>query len=149
MTTTFRITRRAALLGAAGALAAPAVLRAQSPVRLTLGHGAAPGNPRSVAAERFAAQLREKSNGRVEMRVAGSAQLGDDAAMLTAASTSLASFSSITTTRVSARPDVTPPPVRRSAAKALTTAVPVVSQSVVITGASSYDRRGRASRDRP
>ena len=84
MATTFKTTRRAALLGAAGALAAPAVLRAQGQVRLTLGHGAAPGNPRSVAAERMAAQLREKSNGRIEMRVAGSAQLGDDAAMLTA-----------------------------------------------------------------
>jgi tripartite ATP-independent transporter DctP family solute receptor len=84
MATKIRITRRAALLGAAGALAAPAVLRAQTPVRLTLGHGAAPGNPRSVAAERLAAQLRERSNGRIEMRVAGSGQLGDDAAMLTA-----------------------------------------------------------------
>ena len=61
-----------------------AVLRAQGQVRLTLGHGAAPGNPRSVAAERMATLLRERSNGRIEMRVAGSAQLGDDAAMLTA-----------------------------------------------------------------
>ncbi|MCR0985202.1 TRAP transporter substrate-binding protein [Roseomonas populi] len=78
------ITRRAALLGAAGILATPAVLRAQGQVRLTLGHGAAPGNPRSVAAERMASRLREQSNGRIEMRVAGSAQLGDDAAMLTA-----------------------------------------------------------------
>src|SRR3712207_2220416 len=84
MTTMFKPTRRALLLGAAGTLAAPSVLRAQGQVRLTLGHGAAPGNPRSVAAERMAAQLREKSNGRIEMRVAGSAQLGDDAAMLTA-----------------------------------------------------------------
>ena len=58
MTTTFRITRRAALLGAAGALAAPAALRAQGQVRLTIGHGAAPGNPRSVAAERLATLLR-------------------------------------------------------------------------------------------
>jgi tripartite ATP-independent transporter DctP family solute receptor len=79
-----KTTRRTALLGAAGILAAPAVLRAQGQVRLTLGHGAAPGNPRSVAAERMAARLRERSNGRIEMRVAGSAQLGDDAAMLTA-----------------------------------------------------------------
>jgi tripartite ATP-independent transporter DctP family solute receptor len=78
-----RITRRAALLGAGGVLAAPAVLWAQGQVRLTLGHGAAPGNPRSVAAERMASMLRERTNGRIEMRVAGSAQLGDDAAMLT------------------------------------------------------------------
>ncbi len=70
------MTRRAALLGAAvgsGTLAAPAVLRAQGKVRLTLGHGAAPRNPRSLAAERFAELLRERSGGRIEMRVAGSA----------------------------------------------------------------------------
>jgi TRAP-type transport system periplasmic protein len=80
----FRTTRRAVLLGAAGLLATPAVLRAQGQVRLTLGHGAAPGNPRSLAAERLATLLKERSQGRIEMRVAGSAQLGDDAAMLTA-----------------------------------------------------------------
>ena len=81
----FRITRRAAFIGVAagGALGAPAVLRAQGPVRLTLGHGQTPGNPRSVAADRMAAQLRERSNGRIEMRVAGSEQLGSDVAMLT------------------------------------------------------------------
>ncbi|TDH60142.1 TRAP transporter substrate-binding protein [Dankookia rubra] len=81
---TSKITRRVALLGAAGILAAPAVLRAQGQVRLTLGHGAAPGNPRSLGADRLASLLRERSGGRIEMRVAGSAQLGDDAAMLTA-----------------------------------------------------------------
>ena len=48
------ITRRAVLLGAAGALAAPAIARGQGQVRLTLGHNAAAGNPRSVAAERMA-----------------------------------------------------------------------------------------------
>ena len=81
----FRITRRAAFIGVAvgGVLGAPAVLRAQDQVRLTLGHGTAPGNPRSLAADRMAAQLRERSNGRIEMRVAGSSQLGDDTAMLT------------------------------------------------------------------
>src|ERR687890_726645 len=82
----FRITRRAAFVGAAavgGVLGAPAVLRAQGPVRLTLGHGQSPGNPRSVAADRMAAQLRERSDGRVELRVAGSEQLGSDVAMLT------------------------------------------------------------------
>jgi TRAP-type transport system periplasmic protein len=80
-----RITRRAVLVGVSigGVLGAPAVLRAQGQVRLTLGHGTAPGNPRSLAADRMAAQLRERSQGRIEMRVAGSAQLGDDLAMLT------------------------------------------------------------------
>jgi tripartite ATP-independent transporter DctP family solute receptor len=80
------ITRRTALLGAAvgsGMIAAPAVVRAQGKVRLTLGHGTAPGNPRTVAADRMAARLRERSDGRIEMRVAGSAQLGDDLSMLT------------------------------------------------------------------
>lgn len=84
MTRDRRITRRAALLGTTGLLATPAVVRAQGQVRLTLGHGAAPGNPRSLAAERLAAMLGERSNGRIAVRVAGSAQLGDDAAMLTA-----------------------------------------------------------------
>jgi TRAP-type transport system periplasmic protein len=85
MESRIRITRRTVLIGAAvsGVLSAPAVLRAQGQVRLTLGHGTAPGNPRSVAADRMAAQLRERSSGRIEMRVAGSSQLGDDLAMLT------------------------------------------------------------------
>lgn len=78
------IHRRAALLGSAALLAAPAVARGQGQVRLTLGHGAAPGNPRTIAADRFAQIMRERSNGRIELRVAGSAQLGDDAAMVTA-----------------------------------------------------------------
>jgi tripartite ATP-independent transporter DctP family solute receptor len=90
---TFKPTRRAVLLGAAGTLAAPSILHAQSPIRLTLGHGAAPGNPRSLAAERMGALLKERSNGRIELRVAGSAQLGDDAAMLTALRTGTLDFS--------------------------------------------------------
>jgi tripartite ATP-independent transporter DctP family solute receptor len=77
------ITRRAALAGTA-ILAAPATLRAQGQVRLTLAHGTAAANPRGVTAERMAARLRELSNGRIEMRVAHAAQLGDDVAMLTA-----------------------------------------------------------------
>ena len=84
--TTGQISRRN-LLVAAGALvvplAAPTVVRGQSTVRLTLGHNAAIGNPRSVAAERMAQQLKERSNGRIDMRVAGAAQLGDDLAVLT------------------------------------------------------------------
>ncbi|MBB5693848.1 TRAP transporter substrate-binding protein [Muricoccus pecuniae] len=81
----FTITRRGALLGlaAGGLLAKPGVLRAQGQVRLTLGHGTAPGNPRTVAADHFASVVRGRSNGRIEVRVAGAAQLGDDLAMLT------------------------------------------------------------------
>ena len=84
--TKLQITRRN-LLVAGGAfavpLAAPAVVRGQGAVRLTLGHNAAIGNPRSVAAERMAQQLKERSNGRIDLRVAGAAQLGDDLAVLT------------------------------------------------------------------
>jgi tripartite ATP-independent transporter DctP family solute receptor len=52
-------------------------------VRLTLGHGAAAGNPRDEGAKKFAEVVKQKSGGRIEVQVAGSAQLGDDAAMVT------------------------------------------------------------------
>jgi tripartite ATP-independent transporter DctP family solute receptor len=51
--------------------------------KLVLGHGAAPGNPRHEAAVFFADKVKEKSGGRMEVQVAPSAQLGDDAAMVT------------------------------------------------------------------
>lgn len=69
------------------ALAACAVLplaaQAQA-IKLTLGHGAAPGNPRHEASVKFAEVLKAKTAGRIEVQVAPSAQLGDDAAMMTA-----------------------------------------------------------------
>ncbi|MCR5867779.1 TRAP transporter substrate-binding protein [Aquincola sp. J276] len=71
---------------AAFALLAPALAGAQ-PVKLTLGHGAAPGNPRHEAALKFAEVLKTKTAGRIEVQVAPSAQLGDDAAMVTAVRT--------------------------------------------------------------
>jgi tripartite ATP-independent transporter DctP family solute receptor len=52
-------------------------------VKLTLGHGTALGNPRDEAAKRFATCAAEKSSGRIAVQVAGSAQLGDDAASIT------------------------------------------------------------------
>ena len=80
---TLRLKRRA-LLAATGALiAAPSVLRAQTSTTLTLGHGAAAGNPRSVAAQKFADLVAQKSQGRIKVNVAGSEQLGNDVAMLT------------------------------------------------------------------
>jgi TRAP-type transport system periplasmic protein len=60
------------------------VAMAQATTKLTLGHGAAPGNPRHEAAVKFADSLKSKTNGRIEVQVAPSAQLGDDAAMVTA-----------------------------------------------------------------
>jgi tripartite ATP-independent transporter DctP family solute receptor len=60
--------------------AAPALAQE---VKLTLGHGAAAGNPRDEGAKKFAEVVKQKSNGRIEVQVAGSAQLGDDVAMIT------------------------------------------------------------------
>jgi len=65
-------------------MAASSLSFAQSAVKLTLGHGAAPGNPRHEASIKFAQTVKEKSHGRIEVQVAPSAQLGDDAAMVTA-----------------------------------------------------------------
>jgi len=71
------------LLAAAAATLLPMVAHAQA-VKLTLGHGAAPGNPRHEAADKFADVLKARTAGRIEVQVAPSAQLGDDAAMVTA-----------------------------------------------------------------
>jgi TRAP-type C4-dicarboxylate transport system substrate-binding protein len=68
---------------AAAALFAPLAAQAQT-VKLTLGHGAAPGNPRHEASLKFAEVVKAKTAGRIEVQVAPSAQLGDDAAMVTA-----------------------------------------------------------------
>lgn len=78
-----RRNRLAFALGALAAALVPALAVAQT-VKLTLGHGAAPGNPRHEAAVKFAELVKGKSNGRIEVQVAPSAQLGDDAAMVTA-----------------------------------------------------------------
>ncbi|MGE8569076.1 MAG: TRAP transporter substrate-binding protein [Achromobacter sp.] len=70
------------------ALATAVPLSAQAHVtKLTLGHGAAPDNPRHQAAVKFAEVVKAKSAGRIEVQVAPSAQLGDDAAMVTAVRT--------------------------------------------------------------
>ena len=87
MKDSFKMTRRSFIQGAsmAGIVAitgAPAILRA-APMKITFGHGAAAGNPRSIAADKFAELVKAKSGGALEVAVAGAAQLGDDAAMLT------------------------------------------------------------------
>lgn len=72
------------LCAAVFAAALPLAAQAQQAIKLTLGHGAAPGNPRHEAAVKFAEVLKAKTAGRIEVQVAPSAQLGDDAAMVTA-----------------------------------------------------------------
>lgn len=71
------------LLAAAAAALLPLAAQAQA-IKLTLGHGAAPGNPRHEASLKFAELVKAKTAGRIEVQVAPSAQLGDDAAMVTA-----------------------------------------------------------------
>ncbi len=71
------------LLAAAAIAVLPLAVQAQA-IKLTLGHGAAPGNPRHEASVKFAEVLKAKTGGRIEVQVAPSAQLGDDAAMVTA-----------------------------------------------------------------
>ncbi|MBX4931021.1 MULTISPECIES: TRAP transporter substrate-binding protein [Rhizobium] len=82
-----QINRRSFLATAAAALAAPAILlssrSANAATTLTLGHGAAPGNPRTVAAAKFAELVKQKTDGRVQINVAGAETLGNDSAMLT------------------------------------------------------------------
>ena len=82
---TTQITRRHLLAGTSIAFAAPAVVRrpALAATTLTLGHGAAPGNPRALAATEFARLVQEKTGGEVTVNIAGSEQLGNDVAMLT------------------------------------------------------------------
>lgn len=77
----FSTFRRAALVAAM--LGISGFTMAQSAVKLTLGHGAAPGNPRHEASVKFAELVKAKTQGRIEVQVAPSAQLGDDAAMVT------------------------------------------------------------------
>jgi tripartite ATP-independent transporter DctP family solute receptor len=82
-------------------LALTAGAQAQA-VKLTLGHGAAPANPRHEAAVKFAEVLKARSGGRIEVQVAHSAQLGDDAAMVTALRTGALDFSANSQGAVSA-----------------------------------------------
>jgi TRAP-type transport system periplasmic protein len=80
------------LLAVAAAALLPLAAQAQA-VKLTLGHGAALGNPRHEAAVKFAEVVKAKTGGHIEVQVAPSAQLGDDAAMVTALRTGALDFS--------------------------------------------------------
>ncbi|RDV04510.1 TRAP transporter substrate-binding protein [Undibacter mobilis] len=96
MTDNWKLSRRSLLQGTAmgiGLVAAPSILGAQSPTKISFGHGAAPGNPRTIAAEKFAEIVKAKSGGAIEVTVAGSAQLGDDVAMLTSLRTGVLGIS--------------------------------------------------------
>jgi len=89
---TIRISRRALLAG----LCAPAILSlprgAIAATTLTLGHNAAAGNPRQIAAEKFAELVKERSGGRISVRVAGAEQLGNEQSLLTGLRTGAIDF---------------------------------------------------------
>ena len=80
-----RVDRRTLLTGTGALLASPAVLtrRANAQVALTLGHNAASTNPRHIAAEAFAELVKARTNGRIQVRVAPSEQLGNEQSLLT------------------------------------------------------------------
>ena len=77
----------------ATALLAVTGMAAAQTVKLTLAHGNPPDNPRHIASLKFADTVKAKTNGRVEIQVAHSAQLGDDAAMVTALRSGTLDFS--------------------------------------------------------
>ncbi len=59
------------LVAAATLAVLPLAVHAQA-MKITLGHGAAPSNPRHEASVRFAEVLKAKTNGRIEVQVAPS-----------------------------------------------------------------------------
>lgn len=81
---------KAILLTAALGLAAMPVMAAQT---LVLGHGAAPGNPRSLAADHFAKLVHKYTDGGITIQVQGSEQLGSDVQMLQQVQTSALALS--------------------------------------------------------
>ena len=69
-----------------GLILLSALVVSQSEARnLILGHGAAPGNPRTLAAEMFAKIVSEGSKGQLTVQIQGSEQLGSDVEMLQSA----------------------------------------------------------------
>lgn len=70
-------------LVAAAILTAAGMAQAQT-IKLSLGHGSAPDNPRHIASLKFAELVKAKTNGQVEVTVSPSGQLGTDPALITA-----------------------------------------------------------------
>lgn len=67
---------------ALSAMLGAATTSAMAAQNLVLGHGAAPDNPRTLAAEKMATLAEEYSNGEISIQVQGSEQLGSDLQML-------------------------------------------------------------------
>jgi TRAP-type transport system periplasmic protein len=81
MNMTYNTLRRGLI--ATAVLASVSLAQAQA-VKLSLGHGSAPENPRHIASLKFAEIVKAKTNGQVEVTVSPSGQLGNDPAQITA-----------------------------------------------------------------
>lgn len=68
-----------------GLMAATCISSAASAETITLAHGANPGNPRYLAANMFATLVNTCTAGKVDVKVAASATMGNDVEMLTSA----------------------------------------------------------------
>lgn len=87
-----RPTGRARRVAAVAALGVTALLasacaggggaRGGDQIRIILGHGAAPGNPRSDAALEFEKIVQEKSGGQIDVQILGQEAVGSDTAMM-------------------------------------------------------------------
>lgn len=71
------------LMFAVAAVLAVSATSASAQQVLRLSHGAAPGNPRAVAAQKFAELVKSSTKGRVVVEVGDSARYGDDVESLT------------------------------------------------------------------
>ena len=77
---------------ASAVVALAGAAHAQAPMKLTLGHNAAIGNPKHEGSVKFAELVKQKSGGRIEVQVAPAAQLGDDVPILTSLRTGSVDF---------------------------------------------------------
>ncbi|MBM3091407.1 TRAP transporter substrate-binding protein [Ensifer sp. T173] len=82
MNITRRTLMKSVSLGAAMAMSAPSVLRAQTAKIYRLGITTPPGHPWNLAAEAVGKRLAEETNGRLAIQVFPSNQLGNEGAML-------------------------------------------------------------------
>lgn len=107
------INRRRFGLGlAALGVAAPAIVRAQSQIRLKLGHAAAEVHPGHISAMSFKEEIEKRTNGAIRIQIFGNRQLGDDKQNLeatVAGTIDLCSSSGILYPLVTGRPSLLAP----------------------------------------
>jgi TRAP-type transport system periplasmic protein len=92
-----KVTRRSAALGlaAAATLAHPLRVRAQSRIRMTVAHNSAPNSPKGMGASKFAELVNARTNGRLDVHVAPSEQLGNENTNMAAIRTGTLEFGTL------------------------------------------------------